>query len=78
MKTTEAIRNEDDEERRHNMLKGIAAQLDEHFDSVLIIATANAAGSGSYLQFASRGNEYASIAAAERWLSKRKHEWLHP
>ncbi len=75
MKPTEAIRNDDDSARRHNLIKAAAAQVEEHFDSVLVIATVNAADGGTYVQYASKGNCYANIGAAERWLTKQKNDW---
>lgn len=75
---TEAIRNEGDSDRRHNVLKGLAAQASEHFDSVLIVTTAPDNDNGTYMQYCSRGNLYASVAAAERWINQVKDGWFPP
>lgn len=75
---TEAITGEDDSARRMQMVSAAAAQLSEHFDSVLIVVTAPGVGESTYLHHASRGNTYASIAGAQRWLAIQKETWSQP
>jgi len=60
---------------RHNLLKAAAAQCCEHFDSVVIIATVRGARDTTHMMYAGSGNHYASIAAAERWVTKNKTDW---
>ncbi len=71
----EAIRGEGDSESRMKILQCLASQACEHFDSVLIIATCQDNNDGTYMQHVHRGNSYASMSGAERWINQMKADW---
>lgn len=72
---SEAIKGDGDADRRLHILQCLASQACEHFDSVLIIATCQDSSDGTYMQHVHRGNSYASMAGAERWIAQMKADW---
>lgn len=69
----ESVRGDDDADYRSRLLAGAATRLMEHFDSVVIIATARDVDGGTHLFCAVRGNTYAAIASAECWTNRQKN-----
>lgn len=59
----------------HALLKVTAAQLGEHFDSVIIIATKTYNGDESVRHKASSGNLHACYGAIKEWIIKTEAIW---
>ena len=74
MKATEAVNDDNcDIDYRHNLLEAAVSQVSEHFDSVLIIATAHGLNEKTHYFTTGRGNVYANMGAADRWLRNAQH-----
>lgn len=65
-------------EYRHNLLEAALGPLQEHFDSVVIIATAHGRKQDTYYCTASRWNIYANLAAVEKYAAKTKEYLMEP
>lgn len=71
MTATEALRDDgSDSDYRHNLLEAAVSQVSEHFDSVVIIATAHGSKENTHFFTTGRGNLYANVAAAEKYAYK--------
>lgn len=55
---------------RHNLVEAAVSGLQEHFDSVVVIATGHGIGDLTYYFSASRGNIYANLAAVQKYADK--------
>jgi hypothetical protein len=71
---TDAPDPETEEERRTKVLRSHAAQLGEHFPSVLIVVTVHDPDNGTHLRSETEGNWFACYGSVKEWVTREEEK----